>query len=330
MSREGAVRTPQRSRANQKRLRPAGRERVWVRVMANARAGQRLRWAALAVVVVMVAALWLVARGQSAPPPLQRLDSTRDYLPGVAADIFVPATPSPDAPVVVLVPGGSWHTADRTGLGPLADSLAAHGMFVVNATYRAADAGVRFPIPASDIVCAVDFAADQARRHGVIPDRIFLLGHSAGAELGALAALEPQRFRRDCPYPPATPDGFIGLAGTYDIDQWQSLAYPMLGAAEAKEPELWREANAMTWVKSRTGPNPLSVLLAHGFDDTDVPTGSSRLFAAALTAAGHPLHLTIVPGATHQSIYRPKVISATIVDWIDHQSYALGPNGASS
>ena len=296
--------------------------------MANAREGRRLRWAALAVVAVLVATLWLVARGQSAPPPMQRLDSTRDYLPGVAADTFLPATPSPHAPVVVLVPGGSWHTADRTGLGPLADSLAAHGMLVVNATYRAADAGARFPVPVSDIVCAVDFAVDQARRRGVIPDRIFLLGHSAGAELGALVALEPQRFRHDCPYPPATPDGFIGLAGTYDIDQWQSLAYPMLGAAESQEPDLWREANAMTWVKSRTGPDPLSVLLAHGSDDSDVPTGSSRSFAAALTAAGHPVHLTIVPGATHQSIYSAKVISATIIDWIDDQTSAPRPSGA--
>jgi len=278
----------------------------------------------------MAAALWVVARGQSAPPPPPRLDSTRDYLPGVAADTFLPATPSPDTPVVVLVPGGSWHSADRTGLGPLADSLAAHGMLVVSATYRAADAGVRFPAPVSDIVCALDFAVDQARRHGVIPGRIFLLGHSAGAELGALAALEPQRFRHDCPYPPATPDGFIGLAGTYDIDQWQSLAYPMLGAAELQEPELWREANAMTWVKSRTGPYPLSVLLAHGSDDSDVPTGSSRSFAAALTAAGHPVHLRIVPGATHQSIYSPRVISATIVDWIDDQTSAPRLSGSSS
>lgn len=297
--------------------------------MADTRSGRRFRWAALAVVGAMVAGLWLVARGQSAPPPLQHLDSTQEYLPGLAADTFLPATPSPDAPVVVLVPGGSWHTADRTGLRPLADSLATHGMFVVNATYRAADAGVRFPVPVSDIVCAVDFAVDQAGRHGVVPGRIFLLGHSAGAELGALAALEPQRFRHDCPYPPATLDGFVGLAGTYDIDQWQSLAYPMLGAAASQEPELWREANAMTWVKGRTGPHPLSVLLAHGSDDSDVPTGSSRSFAAALTAAGHPVHLTIVPGATHQNIYSPQVISATIVDWIDGQT-APRPSGASS
>jgi acetyl esterase/lipase len=312
-----------------KRLHPAGPDQLWVMGLVIARVGRRLRWATPAVVAVMVAALWLVARGPSSPP-LQHLDSTRDYLPAVAADIFLPATPSRKAPVVVLIPGGSWHTADRTGLGPLADSLAAHGMFVVNATYRAADGGVRFPVPASDIVCAVDFAVDQARRHGVIPDRIFLLGHSAGAELGALVALEPQRFRHNCPYPPATPDGFIGLAGTYDIDQWQSLAYAMLGATGSQDPELWREANAMTWVKGRTGPNPLFVLLAHGSDDSDVPTESSRAFASALTAAGHPVHLTIIPGATHQSIYRPRVISATIIDWINDQTSAPHPKGATS
>jgi dipeptidyl aminopeptidase/acylaminoacyl peptidase len=86
----------------------------------------------------------------------------------------------------------------------------------------------------------------------------------------------------------------------------------------------------MTWVKGRTGPDPLSVLLAHGSDDSDVPMESSRAFAAALTAAGHPVQLTIVPGATHQSIYSTQVISATIVDWIDDQSSTPGPNGGST
>jgi len=51
---------------------------------------------------------------------------TQDYLPGLAADVHLP-TGVRAAPVVVLVPGGAWLTADRRGLTPLARSLAAAG-----------------------------------------------------------------------------------------------------------------------------------------------------------------------------------------------------------
>jgi hypothetical protein len=50
---------------------------------------------------------------------------------------------------------------------PLVETLAAPGMVVVNATYRAVKSGVRFPVPVADVVCAIDFAADRARQAGI-------------------------------------------------------------------------------------------------------------------------------------------------------------------
>ena len=266
-------------------------------------------------VVIGVVIAWVVSRANEPKPHYERLARTQEYLPGVAADVFLPAAVRDRAPVVILVPGGSWRSANRSGLAPLAETLAERGMTVVNATYRASDSGARFPEPVADIVCAVDFGVEQARMAHVVPGPVVVVGHSSGAQLASLAALEPTRFRADCPYPQVDPDGFVGLAGPYDLSEWQRVAAPMFAKSPAQDPQLWREANPLTWTASRTGTAPLPVLLAHGANDVEVSLDSSKNFATALKAAGHPVQLSIVPGATHSSIYEPGVIADTIATW---------------
>jgi acetyl esterase/lipase len=267
------------------------------------------------LVVIGVVIAWGVSRVDKPKPHYERLVRTQEYLPGAAADVFLPATTRDQAPVVILVPGGSWRSADRAGLAPLAETLAERGMTVVNATYRAADSGARFPEPVADIVCAVDFGAEQARLQHVVPGPVVVVGHSSGAQLASLAALEPTRFRANCPYPQVDPDGFVGLSGPYDITAWQAEAAPMFARSPAQDPQQWREANPFTWAASRTGTDPLSVLLAHGVDDYEVSLVNSSHFATALKEAGHPVQLSIVPGATHGSIYQPGVIADTLATW---------------
>ncbi len=267
------------------------------------------------LVVVGVVIAWVVSRVDGPKPQYERLVRTQEYLPGVAADVFLPATARDRAPIVILVPGGSWRSADRSGLAPLAETLAERGMTVVNATYRAADSGARFPVPVADIVCAVDFGAEQARLAHVVPGPVVVVGHSSGAQLASLAALEPARFRGSCPYPQVDPDGFVGLSGPYDIAAWQADAAPMFTRSPTQDPQLWKEANPFTWASSRTGADPLSVLLANGDNDYLVSVVNSRHFATALKEAGHPVQLSVVPGATHSSIYQPGVIADTIATW---------------
>jgi acetyl esterase/lipase len=270
------------------------------------------RWSAAAAAVVLLVADWIALRPggdhHSSHPA-----STENYLPGVAADVYLPSSPAGRTPVVVLIPGGGWRTADRRGLGPLAETLAAHGMVAVNATYRAADSGVRFPVPVSDVVCAVDFAADRARRAGIAPGPVIVLGHSSGAHLAALAALAGAHFRKDCPYPAVRVDGLVGLSGPYNILLLQGVAYPLFGTSGADAPAAWREGNPMTWLTSR---RDLPALLAHGAADDVVSPTFTRTFAEALEAAGHPVELKLVPGAGHQDIYLPAVIADPVIAWI--------------
>jgi acetyl esterase/lipase len=274
------------------------------------------RVVAAALVAGVVAAGWLAVHSRRPDQPLPRFVETADYLPGVAADLYLPPQPAGPTPVVVLIPGGGWQSADRAGLAPLADTLAEHGMAVVNATYRAADAGVRFPVPVSDVACAVSYAADRVRRTGHVPGPVVVLGHSAGAHLAALAALAGPRFVTGCPYPTTLPDGLIGLAGPYDVMSVQDLAYPLFGVRAAVDPAVWRAGNPMTWLGQRTGAHPLPVLLAHGTAESTVSATFTQAFGAALREAGHPVRLDLVEGADHGSIYTPEVIAGAVISWI--------------
>jgi acetyl esterase/lipase len=234
------------------------------------------------------------------------------YRPGLEADVYVPERQGA-VPLVVLIPGGGWLTADRSGLGPLAERLSADGMFVVNATYRAAEAGVVFPTPVEDVLCAIGFATDRAERAGRRPDPVIVLGHSSGAHLAALAALGAVDRAAGCAYPLVEPDGFAGLAGVYDISSSTGAVEPLLGAPPARAPEAWRQANALTWAANRPS---LSILLVHGDADELVPVTFSTTFASSLEQTGHAVRVELVPRVGHHEIYRPEFVAAPLEAWI--------------
>jgi acetyl esterase/lipase len=286
----------------------------------------------VACVLALAVSAWLVVhalpQATSANPT-----STQEYLPGVSADVYLPSpAPASDAPVVVLVPGGGWHTADRAGLAPLAQALAGDGMVVVNATYRVADDGVRFPTPVQDIECAVAFAADRARKAGATPSRVILVGHSSGAHLAALAALAGPELGGTCPYPATVVDGFVGLAGAYDVAALADLAEPLIGASAASRPDLWRQADPGTWVRHRLRPCPLAVLLLHGSDDLQVSSSVTTGFGDELRRSGHPVRVVVVHGADHGSIYSAQVAEAAVRDWVRSgpAGCVSAPNGSSA
>ena len=217
--------------------------------------------------------------GQQAARPADR---SVTYLPHLAADVYRPKRPvERQPPVVVLVPGGGWLTADPSGLRRLAARLAARGVPAVTITYRAADDGVRLPAAIADIRCAAAFAAHATERPGHRP--VVLAGHSSGAHLAAVAALVPRDPPPRCRYPAAKIVGFIGLAGPYDLSSFADAAEPLLGAPLAEDPEAWQAANPL--LLGRHPPAGLRVLLVHGSNDPVVPARNTTLMAIVLRAA---------------------------------------------
>jgi acetyl esterase/lipase len=241
--------------------------------------------------------------------------STEEYLPALEEDLYVPAraTSRSTVPLVVMIPGGAWVTADRSGLAPLASYLSDHDLAVANATIRGADVGFRFPGPVQDVMCAVDAAVDRLRRRGLTPVPVVLMGHSSGAHLGALAALGAVQERGDCPYPHARIDAAVLLSGIFDPASAADVAQPLMGTTPHDDPDGWRNASALTWVANRP---EVPVFLAHGDRDQLVPMSSTTGFAAALEGAGHAVHVDLVTDADHHEIYSPDAVGADVVRWI--------------
>jgi acetyl esterase/lipase len=258
-------------------------------------------------------------------------DSTSEYLPGLEADVYLPAqqeqSPSSPVPIVLLVPGGGWLTADRTGLAPLAADLADAGFVAVNSTYRAGSAGAVFPEPVQDVACATGFAVQEARAAGLEPGPLVALGHSAGGHLAALAAVEGSAPAGPCPYPLPGVTGLIGLAGVYDTRAFDFALVDFFGGTPQEQPEAWRRGDPVRVVDAGGAPQDLQVLLLHGDSDQDVPLDQSRAFEASLNRAGISVALEVVPGATHQTIYSADVAGPAVIAWLSEVAAVRPPRG---
>ena len=114
-------------------------------------------------------------------------------------DAHIPNGPGPFA-TVILVHGGAWVKGDRTNnVQPLFQPLSDAGFAWFSISYRLAGDVARNPVGAamqlgtaeSDVRKAVAFVKDHAAEYRVNPNKIALLGESAGGQLAAMAALRP-------------------------------------------------------------------------------------------------------------------------------------------
>src|SRR5690349_1707987 len=108
------------------------------------------------------------------PSPTTRPSMTVEYAPGLTEDVYLPGVAG-KVPLVVLVPGGGWQTADPSGLAGLAAALANAGIAAAPTHIRAAEDGVHYPVPVQDVLCAVAAATAQVRARGFVPDPVAVL-----------------------------------------------------------------------------------------------------------------------------------------------------------
>ncbi|MFC5382338.1 alpha/beta hydrolase family protein [Aquipuribacter nitratireducens] len=242
--------------------------------------------------------------------------TTHEVLPGVGVEVVEPAT-GPPAAVVVLVPGGGWTSADPAGMVPLAEHLATSGALVVLGTYRTAGDGAFFPRPVQDVGCvaafAADLAADLATEGGAEGAELVLLGHSAGAQLAAVVALDPGVAADPaCPYPPAAADRLVGLAGPYDVVAAADQAWYLFGP-DTPDPDDWDAGDPVALAGRRP---ELPVLLVHGSADTVVPLTATYTFWQALRAGGHTVDIAYPDGADHHTVYSADVAAPVVEEWL--------------
>jgi acetyl esterase/lipase len=95
-------------------------------------------------------------------------------------DVYKPGRGGPPAPVVIFVHGGAYVGGDKSYYGNVTTWFARQGVLGVNATYRLAP-DAKWPAATEDVAGMIKWTRENASRFGGDPNRIVLIGHSAGA-----------------------------------------------------------------------------------------------------------------------------------------------------
>ncbi|MGH3649635.1 MAG: alpha/beta fold hydrolase, partial [Acidimicrobiia bacterium] len=176
----------------------------------------------------------------------------------IDAEVQVPDGEGP-FPAVVLVHGGGWVAGGPSVMRPLANHLLDNGFLTVNTRYRLATRDhPGFPEAIDDLACAVRYAAAHPASDGSVA----VVGHSAGAHLGAIVALTGDEYGQDCAVPgTALPERFVGLAGPYDVSRLGMAMTAFFGAGPSTAPEAWRRGNPQLLTEQNPG---LEALIMYG------------------------------------------------------------------
>ena len=200
---------------------------------------------------------------------------------------------------LLILPGGAYGgLAEHEGLA-YAEGFAAHGFTCYVLTYRLGPRGYRHPVMLADAARALRTVRQQARRDGLDPQRVVLVGSSAG---GHLAATLLTRFDAGNP---AAEDPIERESSRPDA---AILCYPVINMGAfthaasranllgADAPEaLCRALSAEQQVTPETPP----CFIWHTVEDSAVPVENALLFAGALRRAGVPFSLHLYEKGAH-------------------------------
>jgi acetyl esterase/lipase len=223
------------------------------------------------------------------------------------------------APVLVAVHGGGWQIGNRKFYIHWGPYLARHGIAVFAIEYLLTKPGAKaYPDAVRDVRSAVGFVRANAGRYHLDPERIGLIGDSAGAHLSALVALAGNE-------PPFAPNSsaavghiavqaVVGFYGVYDMAaQWQydlavrprdNITEKFLGAALYADRRVYFESSPISY--ATTDRNTTQFLLLYGTEDDVVDAQSqSRPFVLALKQAGFFVRTVVIPGAGHFFVTDP-------------------------
>ncbi len=214
-------------------------------------------------------------------------------------DVYLPGDGGADRPAVMLIHGGSWKMGSKRIYEGQARRLAGAGFVTVAINYRLTPEGA-YPHLMQDAICALAFFRAQADDWGLDPDRVALVGYSAGGHMASLLGVnidEPD-FAPDCAagstYAPAAVASGAGPQDLTDMARAAAVR-DLVGGTVAEVPERYERASPLF----HASPDAPPFLFVHGTDDLIVPVDHSRDMAAALRDAGVEARLLELSGGGH-------------------------------
>lgn len=207
-------------------------------------------------------------------------------------DIYMPEG-ADGVPVIVYFHGGALRIGSKEDGKVVASRLLQAGIGVVSASYRLSPS-VRHPAHVRDAAAATAWVVKNIHRYGGNPYKVYLSGHSAGAYLATLLALDPGHLR-------AYGLDAKAIRGTIPISPF--LYVEETAAVRPKDvwgvdPVDWMAASVTPHIAS--GKAPMLLIYADG--DEDWRKRQNQSFATAMRAQGNDIRVVEVPGRDHMRL----------------------------
>jgi arylformamidase len=226
-----------------------------------------------------------------------------------ALDVYSP-TDAKNLPVVLWIHGGGWQTGDKADVQIKPQAFTDKGFVFVSTNYRLLP-NVEMATIVRDIAKSIRWVHDHIIEYGGDSQRLFIMGHSAGAQLAALVCTDDRYIKAEG-LSLAIIKGCVPVDGdTYDVPAIIETAetrrrvhgqpQPKLGHREkfGNDPEKHRDFSAVTHVASNKGIPPF--LIMHVADHPDTSAQAQRL-ESVLKSAGIPAKVFSAHESSHNKI----------------------------
>jgi len=226
-------------------------------------------------------------------------------------DIYTPEEPSGSGrPVMFWIHGGGWQVGDKSDVALKPKVLTERGFVFVSTNYRLLP-DVEMDVLTRDVARSLAWVHRNISRYGGDPDRIFVGGHSAGAQLAALICTD-DRYLKEQGVPFDVLRGCVPVDGdTYDIPkiimtaELQQAIYggrmPTFGHRQkfGNDPEKHVDFSAVTHVAKEKGIPPFLILFFSGNPNT---TAQARRLESVLREAEIPARAYGVRDSNHSRL----------------------------
>ncbi|HEX2583750.1 MAG TPA: alpha/beta hydrolase [Steroidobacteraceae bacterium] len=233
-------------------------------------------------------------------------------------DVYRPEGIDHSVPIVIFIHGGGWDSGDKAQYKFVGAALAEQGYVAVLPNYSLYPQ-VKFPAFLDDAARAIVWVHSHAAELNGDVNQIYLVGHSAGAHIAVMLALN-EAYLQHAGGDAHWLKGVVGLAGPYDF---LPFTYPYMNDLFGP-PDRFAESQPINYVR----PDAPPLLLMHGLRDHTVAPTNTRQLHDAMARLGVNVPVEYFPDATHADLLaafsfvrsRKPPVMASIKQFIDHDS----------
>lgn len=212
-------------------------------------------------------------------------------------DLYIPEG-RPDAPVIVSYFGNQLMGGDKSEDVFIGRRFASAGFVTAVVNYRLSPA-VSHPAHIEDAAASFAWVKRHIAEYGGNPDRVFVIGYSAGGYLAALLSTDP-RYLAAHKLSPSDIRGVVPVSAFFWVER--------RGVAPDRDASVWG-SDRKVWVDASPAhnlqANPPPMLILYADRDEDWRRQQNVEMAATMKAAGHMnVEIAMIANRTHATIWR--------------------------